>query len=104
MNKKIMMVSLLAAGLSGCTWVDVDKEATAVRVLDMSQVENCKQLGRTSVSVLDKVLFFSRGEKKVAEELERLGRNSAAEMGGDTIVPMSKVIDGERVFNVYQCR
>ena len=40
----------------------------------------------------------------MAEELERLGRNSAAEMGGDTIVPMSKVIDGERVFNVYQCR
>ncbi len=104
MKKQRILLSLLLAGLSACTWVEVDPEAVDVRVVNLSHVENCKHLGKATVSLIDKVLFVSRSEKQVADELERLGRNSAAEMGGDSIVPMSKVMDGERVFNVYQCR
>ncbi|GAV21062.1 hypothetical protein MMIC_P2041 [Mariprofundus micogutta] len=104
MNKQLILIALLVAGLSACTWVEVDPQAQGVRVAELSQVTSCKHLGKATVSLLDKVLFVSRGEKQVEEELERLGRNSAAEMDGDTIVPMSKVIDGERVFNVYQCK
>jgi len=101
---KKQLILLLVAGLTACAWVEVDPDAQSVHVLNLSQVESCKHLGKATVSVLDKVVFVSRSEQQVKEELERLGRNSAAEMGGDSIVPMSKVIDGERVFNVYQCR
>jgi len=75
-----------------------------VRVAYLSQIDGCKKLGRTTVSVLDKVAFISRSEEKMSDELETLGRNSAAEMKGDTIVAMSKIVDGEQVFDVYRCK
>jgi len=78
--------------------------ALNVRVAYLSQVESCKLLGRTTVSVLDKVLFVSRNEEDMADELETLARNAAAEMQGDSIVAMSKIVGGEQVFDVYRCK
>ncbi len=37
------------------------------------------------------------------EEVNRLSRNNAADMHGDTIVPLGPLIDGEQGFNVYRC-
>jgi len=93
-----------ATVLASCTWVKPTDEALNVRVAYLSQIETCKQLGRVTVSVLDKVAFISRAEEDMADELETLGRNAAAEMKGDTIVAMSKIVDGEQVFNVYRCK
>jgi len=98
----IIMAS--AAMLSSCTWVKPTDASLDVRVAYLSQIETCKQLGRATVSVLDKVAFISRAEEDMADELETLGRNAAAEMKGDTIVAMSKIVDGEQVFNVYRCK
>lgn len=98
---------LLAAAtitLNSCTWVEPTDAALDVRVAYLSQIESCKQLGRATVSVLDKVLFVERNEEDMADELETLGRNAAAEMKGDTIVAMSKIVHGEQVFNVYRCK
>jgi len=93
-----------ATVLASCTWVKPTDEALNVRVAYLSQIETCKQLGRATVSVLDKVAFISRAEEDMADELETLGRNAAAEMKGDTIVAMSKIVKGEQVFNVYRCK
>ena len=41
---------------------------------------------------------------KVAEELERLARNEAAELGGDRIVALGPVRDGQRSYAVFACR
>jgi len=75
-----------------------------VRVLYHAQVEHCKQLGQTTVSVLDSIAFIPRSAEQVSEELETLARNSAAEIHGDSVVAISKVIDGEQVFHIYQCK
>jgi len=105
MNKTSIWIMLAAtAVLSSCTWVKPTAAALDVRVAYLSQIETCKQLGRVTVSVLDKVAFISRAEEDMADELETLGRNAAADMKGDTIVAMSKIVDGEQVFNVYRCK
>jgi len=104
MKKTGWTICAAAAVLCSCTWVKPTDEAVNVRVAYLSQVNTCKQLGRATVSVLDKVLFVARNEEDMADELEILGRNAAAEMKGDTIVAMSKIVDGEQVFNVYRCK
>ncbi|MHB8789706.1 MAG: DUF4156 domain-containing protein [Desulfobulbaceae bacterium] len=91
--------------ISGCTWVKPTPGGDQVRVASSpTEVAGCKELGKTTVSLLDKVGYFDRDQKKVADELFILGRNSAAEMGGDTILPVSDIFQGERRFAVYRCR
>ena len=40
---------------------------------------------------------------KVAGELATLARNSAAQLGGDTVVATSEITDGSQTFAVYRC-
>lgn len=99
-------IGLLLAGwlLHGCTWVEPTTAGVNVRVLYLAQVEGCKKIGTVKVGVLDKVLFVSRSGEQVAAELEISGQNAAAEIGGDAVVAMGPVADGEQVFDVYRCR
>ncbi|MDW7774153.1 MAG: DUF4156 domain-containing protein [Desulfobulbaceae bacterium] len=91
--------------LSGCTWVKPTRSGYQVRVVtNPAEIAGCEKIGNTSVSLLDRVGIFKRSHKKVEDELSILGRNSAAEMGGDTILPISGVYQGERSFAVYRCR
>lgn len=89
--------------VSGCAWVKLTPEGEQVRILGSDQVSGCKKVGKTTVSVLAKVGFAHRSEKRVKEELETLARNSAANMDGDTIVPISGIEEGEQSFDVYRC-
>jgi len=105
--KKRGVLIMLGIGLwmSGCSgWVKPTDAGLNVRVAYLSQIVDCKKLGRATVSVLDKIAFVARNEDDVSHELEILGRNAGSEMQGDTVVAMSKVNDGEQVFNVYRCR
>lgn len=105
MKKHIWIMMIAGVSLSACGgWVKPTDQALEVRVAYLSQVSDCKQLGRVTVSVLDKVAFIERSADDVSDELETLGRNAAADMQGDSIVAMSKVNDGEQVFNVYRCQ
>jgi len=103
-KKTGLMICAAAVLLASCTWVKPTDEALNVRVAYLSQVDACNKLGRATVSVLDKIMFVSRNDEDMADELETLGRNAAAEMKGDTIVAMSKIVEGEQVFNVYRCK
>ncbi|MFQ5344534.1 MAG: DUF4156 domain-containing protein [Mariprofundus sp.] len=105
MKKISWLLCIAVIVLGGCSpWVEPTSEALNVRVAYLSQINGCKKLGRVTVSVLDEVAFISRSEEDMSEELETLGRNSAAEMKGDTIVAMSKIVDGEQTFDVYRCK
>lgn len=90
--------------LSSCTWVKPTPGGNRVRVATSpAEVEKCEKIGITTVSLMDKVGYFNRDQKKVEEELFVLGRNSGSEMGGDTILPISDIFQGERRFAVYRC-
>jgi len=102
--KKLTLVILATAMMASCTWVKATPEAVQVRILYHNQIEQCKRIGQATVSVLDSIAFIPRSEQQVSEELETLARNSAAEIHGDSAVAISKVIDGEQVFNIYRCK
>lgn len=105
-NMRFLATALLGMVLvSGCTWVKPTPGGDQVRVVaSPADVAGCREIGKTTVSLLDRVGAFKRDQKKVEDELAILGRNSAAEMGGDTILPVSEVFQGERRFMVYRCR
>ena len=97
-----LAVAMLLVG--GCApWVKATDVGSTVTVATFEHVKTCKNLGKVTVAVLDKVAFIPRSEEQVSGELENMAKNSAAEMSGDTIVAVSKVTDGEQAFNVYRC-
>ena len=100
---KVIICALGAAILvSGCATLKLTEGGNKVRVLDPAEVTSCKNLGRTNTSVTARVVF-ERPAEAVAEELETVARNSAANMGGDTIVPLTVIEDGKQTFVVYKC-
>ena len=88
--------------LSACATLKLTTGGEKVRVLDPSEVESCRELGKTNNSVTAKVII-ERPEEAVAKELRIIARNSAARMGGDTIVPLTVIEAGQQTFVVYKC-
>lgn len=96
---------LLALGLGGCAWVDVEEEARTVAVRrTKTEVVGCTERGRVSAQTRSKVGFIARNETTVAVELERLARNRAAKLGADVIVPTGPVTaEGSRSYSAWSC-
>ena len=104
MWKSFAMPVIVVLAMTSCTWVALTHQGDNVRLVSVSDAQGCKSIGRTQVSVRDYLVDgISRDERKVDRELTTLGRNSAAEMGGDTITPASAVINGGQAFDVYKC-
>ncbi|MFQ5993649.1 MAG: DUF4156 domain-containing protein [Acidiferrobacterales bacterium] len=100
----ILLVPVVALMLMGAKWVKLTPEGEKVRVLEEQEVGTCKRLGKTNVRLKDDYVFgIKRSEKKVKKELHILGRNSAADMGGDTIVAVTEPKEGAQKFAVYKC-
>ena len=71
---KRSIVVLLSLYIAACTWVDLSQQGEKVRVLTANEAE-----------------------------LNTLARNSAVEIGGDTVVPVDTPLKGRQVFEVYRC-
>ncbi len=101
--KKILIFICSSLILSSCTWVKITSKGESVRLVQsIKTVESCKKLGTVNTKVVNQIIFH-RDADKVAGELADLARNEAGLMGGDTIVPVSEIVDGRRSFGVYQC-
>ncbi len=99
-----LLVVLLVFGIHACAdWVPLESRGQGVSVATAEKVRDCEYRGRTIVSVADRVAGVERDPARVAAELERLARNHAPKIGGDTIVPEGPVRDGERAYRVYRC-
>lgn len=103
MIRTIALSVFLCLSVASCAWVKTTPSGEKVRVLSADEVSSCKELGTTTASLKDKILGINRNKEKVQKELETLARNSAARMGGDTVVPASDIKDGEQRFTVYKC-
>lgn len=97
----LLLIPLL---LSACTWVTLTPQGEQVSIATLSAVSDCEHVGKTTVSTLNKVAGFNRYEESMQDELNKLARNSAVELKGDTVVPSSPIKDGKQVFDVYRCR
>ena len=89
--------------LTSCVWVKSTDEGSQVKLLTADQVEYCRKAGTTHVAVLDKLGVVKRGSTRVEDELATLAANSAAQLGGNAIVPISGIEDGNQTFAVYHC-
>jgi hypothetical protein len=94
----------IAVLVGGCSFVDLTREGEGVRVAKAEEVTACTGLGRTTASVVHEVAAIPRHPDAVKENIEVTARNSAASMGGDTIVPASGIAEGKQSFEVYRCR
>lgn len=89
--------------LSACSGISLTDEGEKIRVLEPSEVGSCRELGKTNTSVTATVAGIERPDDTIAKELETIASNSAARMGGDTIVPLTIVEAGQQTFMVYKC-
>jgi len=100
--KNITCLVAAAILLSACSSLQLSEGGEKVRVLEPNEISSCKNLGRTNTSVTARVVV-ERPADTIARELEIVARNSAARMGGDTIVPLTVIEEGQQTFVVYKC-
>lgn len=89
--------------LSSCSTVPLTEGGKKVRVLAPDEVSTCKKLGKTNTSVTATALGIPRPPETIAQELASIGRNSASNMGGDTIVALTVIAEGRQTFVIYKC-
>ena len=94
----------LLLSLNACTWVPLSQQGEQVELTTPEAVSGCKRIGKTTVSTLSKLAGMDRHHESMQDELNKLARNSAVELGGDTVVPLSPIEEGRQVFGVYQCK
>ena len=102
MRKTLLLVPVVL--LSACTWgIKLDDAARSVRTAWNGDVSRCQELGKVTVSVMDRVGPVDRNQIKVRDELEVMARNEAAKMHADTIKPLGDPTDGSQPWGAYQC-
>ncbi len=101
--KQILLLVVVTA-LTGCnSWVRVTDAGETVREATAAQVSNCRRIGRATANTMSRVVFVERGGERLQDELLRLARNEAGDLGGNTIVPESVISEGTQTFGVYIC-
>ncbi len=107
MNRNFIFIpSFLIATLlvlTACATVKLTHGGEKTRVLSSGEVANCKKRGATTVSVKSTILTVPRQQTVIAKELQILARNSAVNMGGDTVSAISKIDNGQQTFAVFRC-
>jgi len=99
-----LLSALFAAALaSGCALVELTPAGAGVRLASSEAVVTCTNLGRITADVIAKVGFLPRHPDAVQDNINVTARNAAADMGADTIVPASTIVDGKQTFDVYRC-
>jgi hypothetical protein len=90
--------------LSACTWgIKLDDAARNVHTAWNGDVSGCRDMGKVTVSVMDRVGPVDRNDITVRDELEVMARNEAAKMNADTIKALGEPADGSQPWGAYQC-
>ena len=101
---RLPAVIAFTGGLAGgCTWVDSVPGASRVTLVGPQHVSQCQPLGTTTSQTKAQVGPVHRSESKVQEELLTLAKNSAVEIGGDTLVAEGPPLQGSQRFRIYKC-
>jgi len=103
MRNRMLLLLPAVAIAGGCTFTKLTEGGANVRPATAAEVGSCTGLGRTTASVVHEVATIPRHPDAVQENVNVTARNSAASMGGDTIVPVSELKDGKQTFEVYRC-
>ena len=99
----ILLIAAVSLIISSCAAIKLSAGGEKIRVLAPDEISSCKKLGKTNTSITDSMLGIDRPIEALKRELVTIARNSAHDMGGDTIVPLTLVEGGKQTFNVYKC-
>lgn len=102
-TKLVLSALTVALVVSGCVFVQPTVQGKKVRILTAGEVERCRSLGTLTSTVADRVGVIRRSQEAVQDDVTLNAQNSAAQLGGDTIVPASKMENGKQTFEVYRC-
>jgi hypothetical protein len=102
-SRILLSVVSSAVLTSGCALVELTPAGAGVRLASPEAVVTCTNLGRITASVVHEVGILPRHPEAVQNNINVTARNRAAEMGADTLVPVSKVEDGKQTFEIYRC-
>ncbi len=100
--RRVVMLMVVAACTS-CTWVKPTEQGELIVLRDLSDVTDCKRIGKTTAISRVKVAGVKRKEKKVTLELQTIARNQAARMGGNVVSALGPIEGNEQSFGVYSC-
>jgi hypothetical protein len=100
---KNLCFSCFALLLCGCTWVELSKGGAGVKVANMTEVSECRRVGKTRSITKAAIGSINRNKEKIDTETTTIARNEAAHMGGNTIVVGDELMAGEREFLVFSC-
>jgi hypothetical protein len=106
MFKSSIYFVLVLVSLLGCSsqLIKAKEGADLIKLVEQSDTTGCEGKGSVTVSVLTKLGFFTRSVESVEENLIQLARNSAVDVGGNTIVKGELLEFGKRSFLVFQCK
>jgi len=77
--RKTLLLLVPVLLLGACSWgITLDDAAKSVRTAWSGDVSACRDLGKVTVSVMDRVGPVDRNDIKVRDELEVLARNEAS--------------------------
>ncbi len=107
-NKRIrttryLIMILIIALFSGCTWVKKTPEAAQIRIVPADRVGDCTSLGGITASTVDHISVINRSAEKVKSEIETIAQQEAVVIGADTIVATSRIVEGRQSFAAYRC-
>lgn len=101
---RVPVLFLLVLPLAACTWVPLQPQAKAVRVIAAGTAPaGCARQGDVEVSVKHSVAFYERNPVKVRDELETLARNEAPGVGANVIQPLGEPAAGTQRFAAWRC-
>jgi hypothetical protein len=103
MRKTLLLLAPVVL-LGGCTWgINPEPGSNNVRTVWTGDVSGCRDIGKITVSVQNRVGPFDRNDIKVRDELQVQARNSAVGMHADTIKPLADPVDGSQPWEAYFC-
>ena len=99
----VMFFSLF---VTGCASSLIEKKvgSEGVAVVAADKVAGCESKGKVITSVLAKIWFINRSSESVELNLLQMARNTAVDLGADTIIKGESKQFGERTFGLYKCR
>jgi hypothetical protein len=102
--RKTLLLLVPVVLLSACTWgIKPDEGSKGVRTAWNGDVSGCQELGKVTVSVMNRVGPIDRNDITVRDELQVLARNEAAKMHADTIKPLGEPSEGSQPWAAYAC-
>ena len=97
------VIIVVAGSLAACATIRLTPEGEKARLLSVDEAANCEKLSRSVISIKPSLLSIPRPKAIIVKDLQVLARNGAANMGGDTVAPVSGVSNGQQTFEVYKC-